>query len=299
MSKLKLKLRLDNLLRNLFSKTFFRRLYEKAFDNDIFGSAAQVGFYFIFAVFPLLLFIINGFSLILGKTDNLRAIFFGYMQQIMPPSAFLLLETTLTEILESSSGGKLTLGFLLAIWSASVGIDSIRIGLNAVYEFKETRSFWKQKLIAVLITIGIGILILISLSGLFYGTLFLSDVLSSTLVQIFSFSFIIIILTLIFAIIYSFCPNHPKFSWTWISPGAIIAILLWLISSIGFRVYLSYFDTYEKTYGSLGALIILVLWLYITALVILIGGAVNAVLDELSNLNETNPTKNPTFATNK
>ncbi len=87
----------------------------------------------------------------------------------------------------------------------------------------------------------------------------------------------------IFALLYNFLPKHKNFKWVWVSPGAIISIVLWLVVSYGFRLYLGYFDSYDKTYGSLGAMIILMLWLYLTALVILIGGTINAVLEEFTD----------------
>jgi hypothetical protein len=87
----------------------------------------------------------------------------------------------------------------------------------------------------------------------------------------------------IFGLLYNFLPNHKEFKWVWVSPGSIIGILLWLLLSYGFKLYLGYFDSYDKTYGSLGAVIILMLWLYLTALVILIGGTLNAVLQEFTD----------------
>jgi membrane protein len=92
-----------------------------------------------------------------------------------------------------------------------------------------------------------------------------------------------IVLVTMFALVYSFLPQHKKPGWTWITPGAIVGIILWLVLSFAFRLYLSYFNTYDATYGSLGAVIILMLWLYLTALVILFGGSMNAVLQEFTD----------------
>jgi hypothetical protein len=94
---------------------------------------------------------------------------------------------------------------------------------------------------------------------------------------------ILMVLTVIFALIYNYLPDHEEFKWTWVTPGAIIGIVLWLLLSYAFRLYLGYFNTYDKTYGSLGAVIILMLWLYLTALVILTGGTINAVLQEFTD----------------
>ncbi len=271
-------------------KQFFTRLYEKAFDEDIFSSAAQVGFYFMFALFPLLLFLVSLFGLVLEKADDMRAELFVYLRQVMPGSALELVEKTLAEVVQSSSGGKLTFGFLIALWTASSGIDSVRVALNGVYKLKETRPYWKTKLTSLALTLAIAVLIFIALGVIFYGSQFLSLILGSVglpipsplLLQILSFAVVAVVLTLAFALLYSFVPNHVPFAWNWISPGAIVAIILWVLASLGFRLYLHYFNSYAATYGSLGAIIILMLWLYITALAIIIGGSINAILDEFS-----------------
>lgn len=271
-------------------KQLLKRLYEKAFDEDILSSAAQVGFYFMFALFPLLLFLVSLFGLVLEKADDMRAELFIYLRQVMPGSALELVEKTLTEVVQSSSGGKLTLGFAIALWTASSGIDSVRVALNDVYKLKETRPYWKTKLSSLLLTLAIAILIFIALGVIFYGSQFLSLILGSVglpipsplLLQILSFIVVAIVLILAFALIYSFVPNHIPFTWNWITPGAIVAIILWVLASLGFRLYLHYFNSYAATYGSLGAIMILMLWLYITALAIIIGGAINAILDEFS-----------------
>ena len=275
---------------NFAPKQLLKRLYEKAFDEDVMSSAAQVGFYFMFALFPLLLFLVSLFGIVLEKADDMRAQLFVYLRQVMPGSALELVEKTLTEVVQSSSGGKLTFGFLIALWSASAGIDSLRVALNGVYKLKETRPYWKTKGASLLLTLAIALLIFIALGIIFYGSQFLAlglgsvglPIPSATLLQILSFVVVGIVLTLAFALLYSFVPNHVPFKWNWISPGAIVAIVLWVLASLAFRLYLHYFNSYAATYGSLGAIIILMLWLYITALAIIIGGAINAILDEFS-----------------
>lgn len=272
-------------------KEFFVRLYKKINDDDILGNAAQVAFYFSFALFPLLLFLISLFGIILTKADDLRGELFLYLQQIMPTSAFDLVQTTLEEVTENSSGGKLTIGILITLWSASAGIDNLRGALNEVYNLKETRSWWKTKLLAVLLTLGIGVLIFLALGLVFYGTQLLDYILpidSPYVLMPLRWIIVLSVLILTFALIYNFAPNHDAFDWKWITPGAVIGIILWLLSSGVFRVYLQYFDSYAKTYGSLGAVIILLLWLYLTAMVILIGGAINAIFDEETGVEKEN-----------
>ncbi len=255
------------------------------------SSAAQVAFYFAFALFPLLLFFVSLFGLVLESAEALRAEMFFYLRQVMPVSAFNLVKTTIDEVTENSSGGKLTLGILIAIWSASAGIDSLRVALNGVYNLSDERAYWKTKLTSLLLTFGLGVLITIALGSVFYGSKFVLLILNSISLPIESpfvlgvlqWLIVLAVLLAVFAIIYNYLPRHKNYKWVWISPGAIAGIVLWLLLSYSFRLYLEYFNTYAKTYGSLGAMIILMLWLYLTALVILVGGSINAVLQEFTD----------------
>lgn len=273
-------------------KKFLSRFYTKSFlEEDLMSSAAQVAFYFAFALFPLLLFFLSLFGLVLESANELRTEMFYYLRQVMPVSAFELVKTTIEEVTENSSGGKLTVGILIAVWSASAGIDGVRVALNGVYNLAEERPYWKTKLIALSMTFGLGILITIALGSVFYGSKFILLILgwinlpiqSPFVLGILQWLIILAVLITIFAIIYNFLPQHKKHDWVWISPGTIAGIVLWLLLSYSFRLYLEYFNSYAKTYGSLGAMIILMLWLYLTALVILVGGAINAVLQEFSD----------------
>jgi membrane protein len=267
---------------------FAVRLYQKAFHDDIFSRAAQVAFYFSFAIFPLLLVLVSIFGLVIGSTDELRLELFKYLRQVMPLSASALVENTVTEVAANSSSGKITIGFLIAIWSASQGFDSLRIALNHVYGYRETRWWFSTKALSLVLTFVTGLLFAITLTLMFYGTQSIEFLLNSEGISITSpiyfnilkGTIIFLVLLLTFAIIYNLCPNHQQFRWHWLTYGTIVAIVFWLILSTFFRLYLSYFDSYSRTYGSLGAVIILMFWLYLTALVILVGGAINAIIDE-------------------
>jgi membrane protein len=275
-------------------KVFFSRLYDKIFEEDILSSAAQVAFYFSFSLFPLLLFLITLFGMVLSSTDDLRGELFYYLRQVMPYSAFHLVQTTITEVTENSSGGKLTIGFFIALWSASAGVDSIRIALNSVYNLIETRAWWTTKLLSLSFTVVIEILISIVLAIVFYGWKFVSFALTTFSLPVPAHFFLVLIqwvaifilLLIVFDLLYNYIPNHSPLKWHWATPGAIVGIVLWLIFSGCFRLYLHYFNSYDKTYGSLGAVIILMLWLYLTSLVILVGGLINSIFTEMSQLEE-------------
>lgn len=275
---------------NFDLKTALRALYKKIMDTEVLNHSAQVAFYFSFAFFPLLFFLVTLFGLVLESTEGLRAELFVYLAQIMPASAYELVHTTLNEIIENSSGGKLTLGILVTLWSASAGVDSLRYSLNAVYELDESRSWLHTKLQSLILTLMFILMLAFALAIVAAGSNFFGfalgkvglDITSRFVAGAIQWGTIIVVMILTTAVIYSWVPNFEKFRWVWISPGAVVAILLWILLTSGFRLYLQYFNSYNKTYGSLGAMIILMLWMYLTGMAILIGGAINSVLTELS-----------------
>lgn len=273
-------------LANFEWQQFFVRLYNRVWEADIFDRSAQVAFYFSFAIFPLLYFLVSLFGLVLESSDGLRTELFAYLRRLMPYAVFDLIRKTVDEIVVNSTGGKAALGLLVALWSASAGVDAIRSALNAVYKLRETRSWWWTKLQSLYITLIVLILITFILAVVFYGWQLVQYSLASIGLEVTSplilvtIQWITILLVTLFTceIIYNLLPDFRAFKWKWIAPGSIVAILLWIIFTSGFRLYLGYFNTYNRAYGSLGAVIIMMLWLYLTALALMIGGAINSVL---------------------
>ena len=274
---------------NLPLKSFFTKLYEKAFEDDIFSRAAQVAFYFSFAIFPLLLFFVSLVGIFLGAAENFKLELFFYIKQIMPASAYSLVRDTIEETTQNSSGGKLTIGILIALWAASAGIDSLRLALNSVYGFKESRPWWQTKLISLSFTFILTLLITFALAIVFYGWKAVSVLLSAlglpipgpVYLVLLQWAITLVVLLVIFELLYNVLPSRKPFKWFWITPGASVGIVLWLLLSNSLKTYLAYFNTYDRTYGSIGAVIILMLWLYLTSLVILIGGVINAVMEDM------------------
>lgn len=276
-------------------KTFLIQLYNKSFDTDVFNHASQVAFYFAFSLFPLLLVLVSILGLVIGSTDGLKQELFEFLGRLMPSSAFELVQTTLNEIAANSSGGTLTFGILVTIWSATAGVDSLRSSLNAVYELKEKRAWWSTKLQSLVMTMLFVLLIGGTLVGLTAGWQLLQygfgkigfEVTSPIFLAATQWIVLLIFLLFVSAVIYSWLPCYNRFKWRWISPGALVAILLWILLSAGFKLYLQYFNTYNKVYGSLGAVIILMLWMYLTALAILTGGAINSVISTIRSQHVT------------
>lgn len=273
-------------LKNLEIKKFLLLIYDKFMEEDVLSSAAQVAFYFSFSIFPLLLFLISLIGMVLGSADDLRNELFYYLSQVMPLSAYKLLKDTIQEVTQNSTGGKLTIGLLIALWSASAGVDSLRVALNSLFNLKEKRAWWKTKLLSLIVILGLTVMISFSLGIVIYGWKFLSFLISmahlphpsKSILMIIQWVVVLVLLLSVFALIYNYLPSYPKPKWVWITPGAITAIVLWILLSFILKTYLQYYNTYDRMYGSLGAVIILMLWLYLTALVALLGGIINACL---------------------
>jgi len=269
-------------------KTRLRQLIRRIRDDDIFGRAAQLSYYFLLALFPLLLFLVTLLGYFVQSGSDLRAKLLNYLAALMPSSAITLVRDTLDEISHSASGSKLSLGLLAALWTASLGMGAISSTLNNAYNLKETRSWWMVRLISVVLTISLAILIIFALTIVLYGGL-IGDAVTKRyglgdqfrwfwhLVQ-WPIALLFVLAT--FNLIYNFAPNVPRSHRRWVTPGALVGVGLWLLVSFGFRIYLHFFDSYSVTYGSLGALIVLMLWFYFTGVAILIGGEINSAAIE-------------------
>ena len=269
-------------------KTLAKRVWADINKDDIFGRAAQLSYYFLLALFPLLLFLTSVIGLLLGSGTGLRHSLFNYLGKVLPGSASQLVSATMFEISSASGGGKISIGILAALWAASNGMGAISDSLNAAYHVKETRPWWKRRLIAIGLTLVLAVLIISALVLVLSGGK-IADFLAASFgfTQVFAIAWkvlqwpiVLIFLLLAFALIYYWAPDLKDQHWKWVTPGSLIAVAMWLLVSFGFRLYLHFFDSYSKTYGSLGAVIVLMLWFYFTGAAILIGGEVNADIED-------------------
>lgn len=271
-------------------KKFSARLWTRIFDHDIFGRAAQLSYFFLLALFPLLLFLMSLLGYFAQAGSDLRNKLLIYLATVMPSSAVTLVHTTLDEITQSAGGGKLSLGLLAALWAASNGMGAISDTLNVAYGVKERRPWWKVRLVSICLTITLSILIVVALAIVLYGGR-IGDAIAThfgfsgafTIAwKILQFPIALLFTLLTFDLIYYFAPDDRHRGRTWWNLGAITAVVLWLLVSFCFRLYLHFFNSYSVTYGSLGAVIVLMLWFYFTGLAILIGGEINSELEQNS-----------------
>jgi membrane protein len=268
-------------------KTFAGRIWTRINDHDLLGRAAQLSYYFLLAVFPLLLFLVTLLGYFAESGSDLHNKLLSYLSTVLPSSSVILIHTTLDEITKARGGGKLSLGILAALWAASNGMGAISSTLNVAYAVKEDRPWWRVRLVSIFLTVMVSLFIIVALSIVFFGG-HLGDRLAAhfgfsaafTLAwKILQWPIALLFLVLTFDLIYYLAPNdrRPKRRlWT---AGAFTAVIVWLLISFGFKAYLHFFNSYSVTYGSLGALIVLMLWFYFTGLAILIGGEVNSELE--------------------
>lgn len=267
-----------------------KRVWHEIQEDDVFGRAAQLSYYFLLALFPFLIFLTSIIGLVLGSGTGTRHALFNYLARVMPPSAYQLISSTVTEVSASSSGGKISFGILAALWAASNGMTAITSSLNSAYDLEETRPWWKQRLTSIVLTMALSVLIISALvlvvaGGHIADWLALTFGLGDTfplIWKIIQWPVVLACMTFAFALIYYFAPDVREQKWKWLTPGAVIGVVLWLLVSLAFRVYLHFFNSYSATYGSLGAVIILMLWLYLTGAAVLIGGETNSEIENIA-----------------
>lgn len=268
-------------------RAFLKRLGARISDHDLFARCAQLSYYFLLALFPLLIFLVTLLGYFAQSGSQLRASLLDYLGTVMPHSAITLVRATLDEISAGRDSAKLSFSLLAALWAASSGMGAISDTLNAAYNVKETRPWWRMRLISILLTMGLSILIVTALVILLYGgeigdavaTRFGYSVAFQLLWRLVQWPVVLGFVFLTFNMIYHFAPNLPRRRWRWWTPGSVTAVVLWLLISFGLRLYLHFFNSYSVTYGSLGALIVLLLWFYLTGMAILIGGEINSELE--------------------
>ncbi|HKQ06265.1 MAG TPA: YihY/virulence factor BrkB family protein [Blastocatellia bacterium] len=266
-------------------KRVARRVWRESGEDDVLGASAELGYYFLLALFPMLIFLTS----LIGFIPDLQASIFHELRRIAPSDAMRVVNETMEDVVSKRGGGWLSFGVLGTLWAASTGTAALIDTLNRAYEVKETRSYWKVRLIALGLTIGLSLVIIASST-----IIMLSDRLPVWISQRLGISagwlgwwtaidylLGLFLLALAAGTIYRFGPDL-KGKCRWITPGSIFAALAAALASWLFSLYLRFAPSYSATYGSLGAVVVLMLWLYLIGLVILIGGEINNEIEKLT-----------------
>jgi membrane protein len=259
-------------------------------EDDLTGRAAELAYYFFFSLFPALIATSALVGLAASSAKAVSDRLLDYLGSVVPPVAFEMVLHTFNETARASGGGKVTLGLVVALWSASSGTSAIRDALYSMYKAKTKQPYWKTTLQSMGLTIVITALVVLSLAVLLFGDVtaayfsrFMNvPMLFTILTRILAWPIAFAILTVLFALVYSMAPSAIRREWRWISPGALIGIVLWLLVSGGLRIYLDFFNNYSVTYGSLSAVIVLLIWFYLSGLALLLGAEINKVIEALA-----------------
>jgi membrane protein len=266
----------------------FKRTFNEAFFKDnCLGMAAQLAYYFFFALFPALLFLLALASYF--PIDRLVDDMFQYLGGFAPPEVLSILTDQMLKIAQGEQGGLLTIGVLTALWSSSAAMTAIIDTLNTAYDIEEGRPWWKVRLTAIALTVGVAVFILMAFALILLGPRAAELIADRTsLGPVFEWTWKILQWPLAFglasagiAVIYYFAPDAEQ-DWVWLTPGSIFATTLWLGASLGFKYYVANMGAYTETYGAIGGVMVLMLWFYISGLVILIGAEMNAEIEHAS-----------------
>ena len=264
-----------------------KRVYNELLDSNCLGQAAQLAYYFLFALFPFLLFLTTllGYIPVPELLDQILAL----VSRTLPGEAVSLVQDHVRTLVNQQRGGLLSFGIIAALWTASSAIMAVTEGLNCAYSVAESRPWWKVRGIAMLLVIGLSLFMIAATVLLIFGPQLGSWIANGVgLGEVFTLTWnivrwpvSIVLLMLSLAILYYFAPD-VKQPWRWITPGSVVAVIGWIIASLGFSYYVTNFASYNATYGSIGAVIVLLTWLYLTSAFILLGGEINALNSALS-----------------
>jgi membrane protein len=253
--------------------------------DDVFDRAAELSYYFAFALFPTLLFMTALLGLL--PVPDLMPQLMRYVDRVLPGDAASLIKKTLAEVVRGASGGLVSIGVLTALFGASSGMLSIMKALNVAYKIPDHRTWWGKRLIAIALTLVLSLFTWSALLVLVFGRR-LGDEISELagfgplFVQIwglFQLPLAVALTLTGLTLVYYLAPATER-EWAWVTPGAAFAVISWLVMSLGLRAYVAYFSNYNTTYGSIGGLILLMLWLYCSGVTLLVGAEIDGTIEE-------------------
>ncbi len=277
-------------------KQILKRGWAEAKVDQVPLLAAGVAFYAFLAIFPAMVAGVILYGLIADPATIADQV--GSVTQALPADARSLIVNQLTTLSgQQRAGLSAVIAVLLALWSASGGVSNLMTAVNTAYDEDETRGFVKKRAIALVLTVG-AILFMVVLLALvavvpavlsFLGT----NGVIGFLVQALRWVLIVAVIAVALAVLYRVAPDRDAPKLRWVSVGAAVATLLWLLASVGFSVYVSQFGSYAKTYGALAGIVVLLFWLWITAYAILLGAEINAEAEQQTESDTTKGTTEP------
>lgn len=261
------------------------RVGRQTMRDELIGRAAELGYFFLFSIFPLLLFLTTLLGYVARGSWQLRSQLFQWVSTVSPsPDIVDLLRSTLEGITSARGGGKLSLGLAAAIWVASNGMIAVGRTLNTAFGLRESRPWWWRRLVSIGLVGGFAVGTILALVVIFFGETISVRVAAELdlgggfawIWRVTQWSAVLFLVVLAFDLVYNYAPNLARHHHAWFTPGAFLGVGLWIATSFGMRVYLANFSYYSTAYGSLGVVIVLLLWFYLTAAALLVGGEINS-----------------------
>jgi membrane protein len=257
-----------------------KQLSQEIKEDRATGLAAEQSYYYMLAIFPLLILLLSIVPYL--SIDPQKAL--NFLDNVMPSETTKVFKENVINIVSERNGGLLTFGILGTIWSASNGINAFIHSMNVAFDVEETRSFIKARLLSILLTLGLIVAFVVALLLPVFGNLILELIKTvipiphqmEILFSILRWVIAIVIISIVLALMYRYAPNK-RYPFKQVIPGAVVATVIWQIISLAFSFYVEYFGNYTSTYGSLGGVIVLMLWFYLTGLALVIGGEINAL----------------------
>lgn len=276
------------------SKNFIKSLIFRYIDDEISAMASQLAYSLLLSFFPFLILLLTilGYSSL--KSENVLAM----LSSILPVGIFKLINKTVVEIVDIKRADLLSLSMITTIWTASNGFNAVIRGLNKAYDEKEERPYWKVQFTSILCTIGLALIMIIVLALLVFGEIggnflikhFNYPNLIEYLIDFARYFIGLLVMLIVFNAVYKYTPSKIL-TWKETFPGAAFTTVGWTLTSFGFSYYVNHFGNYSKIYGSIGAIIALMSWLFLSSVIILIGGEINATIS-YRKLNLTKPKGN-------
>jgi membrane protein len=267
--------------------TYGKRVFKEAGEDDVSGAAGELAYRLFLALFPFFIFLaaMGGFVADVLSVQNPTQEVMDLLDESLPQDASSVLRGELEGLTESRNASLVSLGIIGAIWSASSGIGTMIKGMNRIYEVKETRPIWKRYMINVGLTILGGVFAISSFVLLLVGQLAGTEVAgelgladqTATAFSLARWPLIVLMLIVATAFLYWAAPN-VRLPFHWITPGAVVFIIGWLVASFLFGLYVANFGSYNATYGTLGGIVVLLVWIYLTSLLLMLGAEINAVI---------------------
>lgn len=262
-------------------RSFIRSLFFRYIDDEITAMASQLAYSLLLSFFPFLILLMT----LIGHSSIRSEEILIALGTILPNDIMKLITSTVVDVVETRRSDLLSFSMITTIWTASNGFNAVIRGLNRAYDEKEKRPYWKVQLTAILCTIGLIVIIVVALALLVFGEVGVRLLVNKLhfapsiefIIDLGRYTIGLLVMLFVFTAMYRYTPSK-RLNWHEALPGAVFTTAGWTIVSVGFSYYVNNFGSYSKIYGSIGAVIALMSWLFISSVIILIGGEINATI---------------------